>query len=77
MSSEHVRCRHSLKSVGVDLECSAFKCTLASRNTLVARKMRWGIPKTYACIGFRMAGNFGPKAAFDHVNVHNREPEGD
>ena len=48
--------------------------TVGSRNRLVAREMRGGIERAYGCIGFRGAGNSGPEAGFDHVNVHNRGP---
>jgi len=51
--------------------------TVGSRNRLVARKMRRGIERASGCIGFSGAGNSGPEAGFDHVNVHNRGPEGE
>ena len=46
---------------------------LSKRN----REMRGGIERAYGCIRFRGAGNSGPEAGFDHVNVHNRGPEGE
>ena len=49
--------------------------TVGSRNRLVAQKRRGGIERASGCIGFRGAGNSGPEAGFDHVNVHNRGPE--
>ena len=51
--------------------------TVGSRNMLVARKMREGIERASGCIRFRGTRNSGPEADFDHVNVHNRGPEGE
>ena len=51
--------------------------TVGSQNRLVAREMRGGTERAYGCFRFRGAGNSGPEAGFDHVNVHNRGPEGE
>ena len=49
--------------------------TVGSQNRLVAREMRGGIERAYGYIRFRAAGNSGPEAGSDHVNVHNRGVE--
>jgi len=77
---------HSTTTESVSISINAlsyYRCTLAvlstvgSRNRLVARKMRGGMERASGCIGFRGAGNSGPEAGFDPVNVHNRGPEGE
>jgi hypothetical protein len=53
------------------------RSTVGSRNRLVAREMREVVERASGCIGFRGAGNSGPEAGSDRVNVHNRGPEGE
>jgi len=48
------------------------RSTVGSRHRLVARELRGVIESASGCIGFRGAGNSGPEAGFDRVNVHNR-----